>query len=299
MMLCGDDGKPPLMTAGHQAAYQAGLHVFSASLAALLAAERSGLGDHIDISVQEAQIACLEGFGPAALVRGTDSTRVGNRLRAIWGIYPCADGFIGIASMARQAPAVYSCIGRPELSEDPAFRNLLVNPEMNDLVEALIADWASGLTSAEVFALADEHRAPFSVVPTPRELLDSASLAASNFWVELEHPVIGSHVVPGSAFDLVGTPFAQTRAPLLGEHTDQVLAELPRTEDESDRTNGAPADSPSSPLSRLEFPSRPRSETAARRRALTASTAAAMTRDGCKRTSTAPRFESCGTPGLR
>ena len=212
---------------------------------------------------------------------------------------PVRTGSLVSHRWARQAPAVYSCIGRPELSEDPAFRNLLVNPEMNDLVEALIADWASGLTSAEVFALADEHRAPFSVVPTPRELLDSASLAASNFWVELEHPVIGSHVVPGSAFDLVGTPFAQTRAPLLGEHTDQVLAELPRTEDESDRTNGAPADSPSSPLSRLEFPSRPRSETAARRRALTASTAAAMTRDGCKRTSTAPRFESCGTPGLR
>ncbi|MDZ7727126.1 MAG: CoA transferase [Dehalococcoidia bacterium] len=87
MMLCGDDDKPPLKTAGHQAEYQAGLHVFASCATALFGAQTTGNGDHIDLSIQEAQAACLEGFGPAAMVRGTDSSRVGNSLRAIWGIY--------------------------------------------------------------------------------------------------------------------------------------------------------------------------------------------------------------------
>ena len=225
MMLCGDEDKPPLKTAGPQASYQAGLHAFSASLTGLLAARRTGRGDHIDISMQEAQAACLEGFGPAALVRGSDSTRVGNQLRAIWGIYPCADGHIGVAAMARQTASVYRCIGHPELTEEPAFMNLLANPEMNDVVETFIGEWAAGHTSEEVFALADEHRAPFSLIPTPRQLLDSPSLG-EDFWTELDHPVIGSHTVPGMPFSMSGAASQFTRAPLLGEHTDEVLGAL-------------------------------------------------------------------------
>ena len=243
MALCGDDDKPPLKTAGFQAEYQGGLHVFSAALAALVGANRSGRGDHIDISLQEVQAACLENAGPVAMVRETDAARTGNQLRAIWGMYPSADGYIGVNAMARQTAAVYRVIGQPQLSEDPAFMNLLANPEMNPVVEALITEWAGQRTSQQIYEESGRQRAPMSVVASPRELLDSDALRQSNFWQKIDHPRLGRHVTPGLPFDLDGSDGSVTRAPLLGEHTLETLAALPLR---------APATGPGEPRPFLE-----------------------------------------------
>ena len=218
MLLCVDEDRPPLKTAGFQAEYQGGLHVFAASMTALLAARRTGRGDHIDLSLQEVQGACLENAGPVAMVRGTDNSRSGNQLRATWGIYPSADGHVGVSAMARQTASVYECIGHPELAAEPAYLNLLLNPEGNDVVEAFIGEWAAEHTSAEIFAEAGRHRAPFSLVATPAELLDSEALRQAGFWREIEHPRLGRHVVPGPAFSIGEHSGKVRRAPLLGEH---------------------------------------------------------------------------------
>ncbi|MBM3140920.1 MAG: hypothetical protein FJZ92_12120, partial [Chloroflexi bacterium] len=226
LALCGELDQPPLKTAGHQAHYQAGLHGFAASLTALFAAQRTGAGERIDISVQEVQAASLEGFGPTALTRGFDSERTGNQARAIWGIYPCADGFVGVASMARQAASVYRCIGHPELVGQPMFTNLLANAEGNELVAALIAEWAGARTAREIFEESQRHRAPFSLIPTPRDLLEWEPLRAAGFWAELDHPVLGRHTLPGLPFTVDGERATLRRAPLLGEHNEALRAEL-------------------------------------------------------------------------
>ncbi len=226
MALCGESDQPPLKSAGHQAFYQAGLHGFAASVTALFAARRSGLGDHLDLSIQEVQAASLEGFGPNALVRGTDAERTGNQARAVWGIYPCADGFVGVASMARQTGSVYRCIGRPEMADDPAFANLLAHPEANDVAAALIAEWTTAHTAREIFDESQRHRAPFSLIPTPRDLLEWEPLRLTGFWHEIDHPVLGRHALPDLPFAIDGARGTWRRAPLIGEHTAEVRAEL-------------------------------------------------------------------------
>jgi crotonobetainyl-CoA:carnitine CoA-transferase CaiB-like acyl-CoA transferase len=226
MGLCGEPGRPPLKTAGHQAYYQSGLHVFASTLHAMLAAKRSGVGDQIDISLQEAQTAALEGAGPNAMVHGTDAERGGNQMRATWGIYPCADGYVGINAMRRQTAAVYRCIGRPELADDPDFLDILVNPLHNELVQALILEWTASRTSAEIYAASQAHRAPFALIPEPEQLLASEHLQETGFWQEVDHPVLGSHRLPGSPLLIDGERAMPGRAPLLGEHTAEVLEEL-------------------------------------------------------------------------
>ena len=245
MALCGELDQPPLKTAGHQAHYQAGLHVFASSLTVLFAVRAGGPGDHIDISIQEVQAASLEGFGPGSMVRGSDSERTGNQARAIWGIYPCADGYVGVAAMARQTGSVYECIGHPELIGDPAYANLLVNPEGNELVSALITEWTLSRTGQEIFEASQEHRAPFSLIPSPRDLLEWPPLVEAGFWRTLDHPVLGRHTIPGLPFSLDGDGGQFSRAPLLGEHTEEVLSELepatPAPAAPSARHEGAPA----------------------------------------------------------
>ncbi len=229
LMICGDPESPPLKTAGHQAAMQAGLHGFAASLTALFAARRDGAGDRLDISMQEAQAASLEGFGPTAMVRGQDSERTGNQARAVWGIYPCADGFVGVASMARQTGSVYRCIGHPELTETPVFADLAANPEANEFVANLVLEWTTARTAQEIFEESQRHRAPFSLIPTPRDLLEWGPLREAGFWTEVDHPALGRHALPRLPFSLDGRFETPRRAPLLGEHTAEVLAEVAAT----------------------------------------------------------------------
>src|SRR5690606_37486588 len=119
------------------------------------------------------------------------------------------------SSDLRQAASVYRCIGRPDLAEDASFSNLLANPEYNDLVGALIGEWTGQRTALEIFDESGRHRAPFSLIPEPRDLLEWPPLREAGFWVELDHPVIGRHVVPSAPIELDGDRGEQRRAPLL------------------------------------------------------------------------------------
>ena len=245
LMLCGDPEAPPLKVAGQQAYYQGGLHAFSGALTALYAVRRDGLGDHIDLSLQEVQAASLEAGGPIAMVREFDTGRAGNQARAVWGIYPCADGYVGVASMARQTGSVYRCIEHPELAEDPRFADLLNNPEMNEVASMLIEEWTMARGAQEIFEASQRHRAPFSLIPTPRALLDWAPLHASGFWSEVAHPTLGTHPLPGAPFTLNGErAHASGPAPRRGQHTTEVTREA---------AEPAPAAPPAAHNARLPF----------------------------------------------
>ncbi|MEO9255099.1 MAG: CoA transferase, partial [Tepidiformaceae bacterium] len=227
MSVCGESDQPPLKTAGHQAHYQAGLHAFSAILSALYAVKRTGVGDWLDISIQEVQASTLEGVGPGALFTGLDAGRTaGNHPFAQWGIHECKDGYIGIASMPRQSFSVYDCIGHPELKDDPDFASGW-SPVPNELLSVLIPEWTSTRTAEEIFEYAAGFRAPFSMIPTPKEILNWPGLADVGFWREVTHPVLGQHPLPSPPIAFAdGSRGVAKRAPLLGEHNAEVRSEL-------------------------------------------------------------------------
>ncbi|MCK9486915.1 MAG: CoA transferase [Dehalococcoidia bacterium] len=224
----GDGDQPPLKTAGHQAFYQAALHAFSATLTALYAARTSGVGDVIDISVQEVGAAKLEGSLPNALTRGTEAGRTaGNATFAQWGIHPTADWWIGVAAMPRQSFAVYDLIGRPELKEDPEFRSGW-SPAANEVLSVLVPEWISQRTAEEVFALADQYRTPMGMIPTPAHLLEWQHFQETGFWRHVDHPRLGRHPLPAGPVQFgADDRGAHGPAPRIGEHTAEVQDALP------------------------------------------------------------------------
>ena len=240
MSLCGEPDREPLKTAGHQAYLQGGLHAFSATATALYAAAQSGIGDRIDLSLQEVQNATLEGAGPSALTRGSDATRGGNTGRANWGIHPCADGYIGLAGMPRQSHSVYDCIEHPELKEDPLFNNGW-SPEANEVLQVLVPEWTMRHTASEIFELAVRYRTPFSMIPTPRELLEWPGLVETGFWQQVEHPLLGDHPLPAGPILFDGERGTQRRAPLVGEHSEELRAELEASSTPAATSHPAPA----------------------------------------------------------
>jgi len=240
MSICGDADKPPLKQAGHQADYQAGLHAFSAIVTALYAAKQTGVGDWLDISMQEVQTSTVEGAGPNAMNVGSEAGRnAGNTPFAQWGIHPCKGGYIGVAAMPRQSFAVYDCIGHPELKEDPAFASGWAL-EANEVLKVLIPEWTAERTAKEIFDYAAKFRAPFSMIPNARELLEWPGLTAVGFWKEVEHPVLGKHPLPSAPIEFAdGSRGLAKRAPLVGEHTKEILAEAAARELSATRSSQA------------------------------------------------------------
>jgi crotonobetainyl-CoA:carnitine CoA-transferase CaiB-like acyl-CoA transferase len=100
--LTGHESREPLVTGGNQAYALGGLNAFSAALAAYYGKLVHGEGDWIDISLQECSAAMLELYGPGSAATAGSARRRGNHLRAVWGIYPCAEGWAGgVASSGR------------------------------------------------------------------------------------------------------------------------------------------------------------------------------------------------------
>jgi crotonobetainyl-CoA:carnitine CoA-transferase CaiB-like acyl-CoA transferase len=183
-----------------------------------------GRGTHVDVSIQEVQVGSLEGAGPAALTSGSDATRSGNQLRAIWGIYPCADGYVGCFCLDGNIPNLLAAIERPDLLDSP-FRDPQWRMAHNDEIAAMLTSFFLDHTQAELMELGMRHRVPLGIMPTIAELLEWPGLLEKGFWQELDHPEAGCQTYPGPPFTVDGGGFALRRAPRLGEHAEAVLSE--------------------------------------------------------------------------
>ena len=230
MYLAGDIDKPPLFTVGHQAYYQSGVQGFGALLAGIYSSKSTGIGEIFDLSMQEIQAATLEGGGPSAMWYGSEQTRASNNPRALWGIYECLDGWIGVASMPRQTKSVLDAMGHSGMKDDPIFNTGGWNQESDDLLRILVPEFTATRTAEEIFEIADQHRAPFGMIPTPRELIDWPNHKITNFWNEVDHPLLGTHLYPSGPIGFAGDRGHFEPAPTIGQHSEEVFPSLSKSE---------------------------------------------------------------------
>jgi crotonobetainyl-CoA:carnitine CoA-transferase CaiB-like acyl-CoA transferase len=126
------------------------------------------------------------------------AVRMGNSVRAQWGVYPVVDGYAGVCCLERQMPALFDLLDVPDLA-DERFRDPVRRIEHNDELLAHILVFMSGHTKDELVALSPVHRIPFGAVRTPRELLDDAGLRERGFF-----GTVGAATVPGRPFPDLG-----------------------------------------------------------------------------------------------
>ncbi|GBD22431.1 Succinyl-CoA:(R)-benzylsuccinate CoA-transferase subunit BbsE [bacterium HR29] len=219
--LTGHPSRPPLQTGGSQALYLGGLHGFAAAITAYFGALVHGEGDWIDLAIQEIQAGMLELYGPRSEYEGGPSPRTGNHVRAVWGLYPCADGYAGVCALERQVPALFALVGDPALEEE-RFRDFTQRAEHDDELQAILYGWFADKTRAELLELGRKHKVPIGAVLTPLELLASEGLAERGFFDTVETNE-GSARVPGRPF--LGLPWVPGRWEAPGESTAAVLRE--------------------------------------------------------------------------
>ncbi|MEK7814457.1 MAG: CoA transferase, partial [Chloroflexota bacterium] len=227
MNITGEPDLEPLKEGAPLAQLGAGQNAFVATMAALLYAEETGQGQHIDVSIAEYGTNILENALMQYSYSGQEFTRVGNRGygRAAWGIYPCRDGYVGIiAGPDHRWPEMAKIMEREELA-DPRFASRYGRLVHADEVDALMLPWLLDHDKVEIFKAGQERGLGFAFVATMQDILDMEQLKARNYFVELDHPVAGLLRYPGPPVrlpdDIDGWVYRP--APLLGEHTREVL----------------------------------------------------------------------------
>ena len=230
--LCGVPEHEPLQVGGNTSETLAGAFAAVATQLAALGRARHGGGDHIDVSVQQ---AVLTGAQIPTLMyeyRGAAPERyssVGSGAGASY-MLPTADGYVGLNALTRpQWHMLCAFLGRKDIAEDPRYRTMSwANPdERLEEVRTAFTEALAGRSASELFHEAEKWRVPFGLVPDMAGMFSLPPHRHRGFIVPLEHPVAGSVEVPGIPFLSTATQPRPTRPPLLGEHTDAVLADLP------------------------------------------------------------------------
>ena len=190
----------------------------------------AGRGQRIDISLLGSTLAWLANQAQNYFVSGVSPTRRGNAHPNIvpYETFATVDGWIAVAvGSERQWPRFCEAIGAPELTDDPRFVTngaRVANREaLRPVIAARFASEGS-VTWLERLAAADVPAGPINDLEAA---FASPQVAALGAVVEMEHALLGRLRQVAPPFVLGATPATvRTPPPLLGEHTDEILAEL-------------------------------------------------------------------------
>ena len=207
-----------------------GMYASVAILAALRHRDATGQGQAVDMALLDTQVAMLANLGANFLATGAAPRRAGNAHQNIvpYQVFETSDGHM-ILAVGNDGQFAKFCevAGRPELAADPRFarnadrvrhRAVLV-PLLEEIVRARPKQqWLSALEAAKV---------PCGAINDLAEVFADPHVQARGMTVPMPHPLADTLRVVASPMKLSGTPVQYRRAPpLLGEHTDEVLAEF-------------------------------------------------------------------------
>lgn len=230
MSITGPTDGPPYKVGVAIADITTGMLAANAVLAALLHRERTGQGQHIDISLLDTHLAWLANVGSSALVTGKAARRYGNAHASLvpYESFATADSHLVLAvGNDGQFRRLALLLGHAEWADDSRFatnparvtyRETLIPLVQAALVARPTADWLDRFQHAGI---------PAGKVNTVGEALAHPSAVARNMVVAVPHPTAGEVRLVNSPLRLSATPTAVRRPPpLLGEHTAEVLVEL-------------------------------------------------------------------------
>ena len=207
----------------------AGLMLGKAICAALYAREKLGVGQRIDTSLLEAQVACLVNAGSNYLIGGQIPARYGNAHPSIvpYQSFKTADGYlvIGVASETiwkRFCPA----IGRVDLADDPRFAKNSERVARRDELLNILGEILASRDSKTWSKILQEAEVPCAPVQTVDQVFNDPQVMHRDMLAEIEHPSAGKIKMAGIPVKFSATPASvRLPPPRLGEHTKNVLEE--------------------------------------------------------------------------
>ena len=196
--------------------------------AALLTRERTGTGQHVRLAMLDAVVSFLwpEGMASHTFVRNDEAVSRPPDTRDL--IFETADGYITAGAMSdKEWAGMVRALDQPEWLEDERFRTPAGRMKHADARLEMTAEVMKTRTSAEWLARLDAEQVPCAPALSRHDMLTNEQIVANRLIVESEHPHVGRTRMTRPAARFAETP-AELRlpAPMLGEHTEQVLTEI-------------------------------------------------------------------------
>ena len=244
-----DDG-PPTVSGAQIGDSGAGLHLALGIVTALLQRERTGRGQRVACAMQDGVLNLCRvklrdqqrlAHGPLTEYPqyphgafGASTPRAGN---ASGGGQPGSvlkckgweddpDAYVYVIAQAAAFDGLARAVGREDWIDDPDWSTPEARlPKLDRMFDA-IERWTMTKTKFEVMKILNPINVPCGPVLSMKELAEEPSLRATGTVVEVDHPDRGRYLSVGCPIKLSDSPAEVTRSPLLGEHTDEILADL-------------------------------------------------------------------------
>jgi crotonobetainyl-CoA:carnitine CoA-transferase CaiB-like acyl-CoA transferase len=229
LSLTGHPGKEPVVLGGHAALSVIGLYTAVAASAAMMSAELSGQGSHVQVSSKQ----CLETLVEQALLTYHTTGEVPERrgllgmITAVSGAFPCADGYwmISVPNDLKNWNQLMDWIDDPVLRADPSLAEGGKRQQHRDFILGRLSEWSKHHKKEELVVGAQKRRVPASPVATMLDLADDPQLLSRGFLKPIDHPLFGNILFPfGASAPTFGVELSP--APALGQHSAAILNEL-------------------------------------------------------------------------
>jgi benzylsuccinate CoA-transferase BbsE subunit len=206
------------------------LNAIAGAQIALRMRKQTGLGQNVDISMQEVGLSLAPETGlPMLLDDRVHRARTGNRrdLGRPFGLYPCSDGYVSIVVLMpmhweAMAKWIHEETDNDTILED-VFRDPSVRTETKDLLDTWTEELTINKSRLELFEEGQSRGIPITPVNTISALANDRHLAASGYWETVELPTGASARIPGAPFRTNQNWWITARSPFLGEHTNEFI----------------------------------------------------------------------------
>jgi len=206
-------------------------------LLALIHRMKTGQGQYIDISMQDVMYynnyRAMMNRALEPIVSDVEK-RLGRKPEDVlnssdrmpfYGFFKAKEGKVAIVALtARQWKDLTEIIGRPEMSEDPRFSDVIAQIHNHEEAVRLIEEWTSVRTSQEIISVLEGKRIPCGIAYTSAQVNDDENLRQRGMFQKVHHEKYGDIDIPGFPFkfsDASGS--IRMPAPSLGEHSRFIL----------------------------------------------------------------------------
>ena len=252
MYVCGDPDRPPVRISFPQAYLNAGLEAAVGALMAFNHRQLTGEGQWVDVSIRDSIIRTMYNVRPfwdlnRQIIRRQGCMRAGISAFAIQRqTWPCKEGavtfeLIGGVGGARMNRTLVQWMDEEGIADDflknmdwDNFDMAITTQDLIDQINERFGKFFMRHASMELYEEAKKRRIMLYPVTSTKDIAENQQLAARGFWEEVEHPELNATITyPGAFVKTTETPCnIRRRAPLIGEHNNEVYKELGLSENE-------------------------------------------------------------------
>jgi CoA:oxalate CoA-transferase len=236
MSTTGWPGGAPTRTGTAISDVMGGVSVCVGILAAYINRLKTGIGEKVDVALVDSMVSSMEIINMIYLCTGRVPTRIGNRYEAIapYDSFQSKDGYVIIAcGNDKLFNKLKEVIKIPEL-EDERFTDNLKRVANVDALKPIIEDWTEKRTTDEICDLFLKAGIPAGPINTIDKVVNDPHIAgARQMFVECEHPIAGKITLTNTQLKFTNKPAGiRFPAPTLGQHNDEILKALGRSDKE-------------------------------------------------------------------